>query len=288
MFSVVRPTQRPAAAIAIRRSGGNAVRGVIGAKPARRVRAVVILSALACLCSTAAFGQWSGRATASFGRGLGSIALSQGNLALGRAVLREHAAARPTNARPPANARQPASLTPDQIEAALAYTPDPQLTEKIRLAMIDNVSAGNPESRPTWEKAFADDAVLREFESFMSAHGYSSRNFADDIGALLWVSWEIVTGSTASEAQIRGAHAQARGVVLGNAQLRTMSDPQRQAMAEPIAYQVMIFSAAKAEAVRTGDQAGLAKLRENVAAAARQFGLDVSRMRLTDKGFRKT
>jgi hypothetical protein len=282
MLSVVRPTQRPAAAIASRRSGGDALRGVTGTKPARRPRAVVILSALACLCSSAALGQWSGRATASFGRGLGSIALSQGNLALGRTVLREHAAARPTNA------RQRASLTPGQIEAALAYTPDPQLTEKIRLAMIDSVSAGNPESRPTWEKAFADDAVLREFESFMSAHGYSSRNFADDIGALLWVSWEIVTGGTASEAQIRGAHEQARGVVLGNAQLRTMSNPQRQVMAEPIAYQVMIFSAAKAEAVRTGDQAGLAKLRENVAAAARQFGLDVSRMRLTDKGFRKT
>jgi hypothetical protein len=39
--------------------------------------AVFIFTALACLNGTAALAQWSGSATASYGAGLGSIALSQ-------------------------------------------------------------------------------------------------------------------------------------------------------------------------------------------------------------------
>jgi hypothetical protein len=274
MLGVVRPT--------ILRTAYVAFHAVTGAKLGRRLRTALFVSALAGLCNSSALGQWSGRATASYGRGLGSIALSQGNLSLGRSILREHASAGRTTAPPPA------ALTPTQIEAALMYTPDPQLSEKIRIAMIDTVSTGNPESRPVWEAAFADNAILRDFASLVSAHGYSSLNFSDDFATMLWVSWEIITGNKASAAQIRGVHEQARGIVLGTPRLRTTPNPERQAIAEAIAYQVVIFSAANAEALRTGDQAQLAQLRENVATAARQLGLDVSRMRLTNKGFKKS
>jgi hypothetical protein len=274
MLGVVRPT--------ILRTVYAAFDAVTGTKPARWLRTLLIVSALAGLCNTAALGQWSGRATASYGRGLGSIALSQGNLSLGRSILREHASAGRTSVPPPA------ALTPTQIEAALSFTPDPKLSENIRIAMIDTVSKGDPTSRPIWEEAFADNAILRDFASLMSAHGYSSLNFSDDIATLLWVSWEIVTGSKASAAQIQGVHEQARGIVLGNPQLRATPNPVRQAMAEAIAYQVVIFSAANTEVLRTGDQAQLRQLRENVTTAARPFGLDVSRMRLTNKGFKKS
>jgi hypothetical protein len=105
---------------------------------------------------------------------------------------------------------------------------------------------------------------------------------------MLLVSWEIVTGNTASDAQVRGVHDQARAAILGSAPLRTMPDAQHQAVSEVIAYHVMIFSAANAEAMRTGDQAKLAQLRENVRTAARTFGIDLAHAQLTDKGFKKT
>jgi hypothetical protein len=255
--------------------------GRIGTKSPRRFRTALILSAVACLCSPA-LAQWHPSATAKYGRGLGSIALSQGNLTLGRLALRDRASARRTDARPSA------SMTPAQIEAALTYTADPQLSEKIRLAMIDAASGPNPTLRPKLEEAFADGAALKEFERLVSAHGYSSRNVADSMAALLWNSGEIVFGSKPSDAQIRGVDQQVRGVFLNTPGLRAMTNADRQLMAERSAYLVMLSSAAAVEALRSGDQAQLAQLRQSVVAMVlQQAGVDMSRLRLTDNGFRQ-
>jgi len=237
------------------------------------------LAALVCLCSSsAAHAQWSGHATASYGRGLGAISLSQGNLSLGRTVLRERAARR-TNGLPPVPARRDT--------ATLTYTPDPQLSEKIRVSMIDLASAANPSSRPQWEKAIDGDAILRDFDNLMTAQGYSRLNFADDVAMLLAVCWEIANDRDASDAQVRGAHTQMRSVALSNPTLRALPGPERQALAESVAYQVLFLYAAKIAADRSGNQPQLAEVRESATKAARQFGVDVSHMVLTDRGFRR-
>jgi hypothetical protein len=133
----------------------------------------------------------------------------------------------------------------------------------------------------------ADDAMLRDFDKLMASQGYSRLNFADDVAALLAVCWEIANGREASEAQIRGAHEQMRSAALSNPTLRALPNPQRQALAESIAYQVLFMSAAKISAERTGNQPQLAELRDSVGKTARQYGIDVAHMQLTEKGFRR-
>jgi hypothetical protein len=246
-------------------------RFIVGALPC-------MLAALACLCSTAVDAQWNARSTASLGRGYGNIALGQSILS-GTRRLGAGASARPDAAR-----RSPS--TPAQIEAALTYTADPQQSDRIRAAMLDAVSGPAAATRADMEKAFADGAVLKEFERFMSGHGYSSRNVADDMAALLVVCWEIFTDGTASKAQIRGAHQQVRGVFLGTPRLRAMTNAERQDMAERAAYQVVISLAARQEALRSGDPAQLAQIRQSAAAMLlAQVGIDMSRLRLTEQGF---
>jgi hypothetical protein len=248
---------------------------------ARRRGFALIVSALACLCSTAAVAQWNARATASLGRGYGNIALSQSILS-GTRRLGAGASTR-------SNAVRPASLTPAQIDAALTYTADPRQSDRIRAVMIDTVSGQNATTRADMEKAFADDAVLKEFERFVSGRGYSSHNVADDMAERLVVCWEIYTGGTASKEQIEGTHQQVRGVFLGNPALRAMTNAQRQNMAERAAYQVVIAFLAKQEALRSGDQAQLAQIQQSTAAMLRaQVGIDISRLRLTAKGFSST
>jgi hypothetical protein len=234
------------------------------------------LAVLALLCSSSAHAQWSGRATAGFGRGLGAISLSQGNLSLGRNALRERAARRSNG-----------SAAASQREVALTYTPDPKVTEKIRVSMIDLASATNPESRPKWEKVMADDAMLRDFDQVMAAHGYSRLNFADDVATLLAYCWEVANGREASEAQIRGAHDQIRRVARTDPKLRGLPNAERQALAESIAYQVLFMRAAQLAAERSGSQPQLAELRASATKAASQYGVDVSRMALTEKGFKR-
>jgi hypothetical protein len=266
-------------AIAMRNAplGPIEARGRSGPRVVRRFAAAAICSMLACLGGTAAQAQWSPHATASLGRSYGNLALSQSILSGTRRL--------GTNS---GNAFVPATTTPGQIDAALGYTADPQVSEHTRMAMIDNLSSDNPALRGYLEKTFADNAMLKQFDTLMSTHGISGRTVADSMAALLWVSWEIVNGGTASAAQIRGVHEQVRGIFFGTAEVSAMTNAKRQEVAERLAYQVMINSAAGIDARRSGDQAQLAHTRQTVAAMIReQAGIDLSRLRLTDKGFRR-
>jgi hypothetical protein len=248
--------------------------------PAGR-EAALLGSALACLCSTAAVAQWNPHFTASMGRGYGNIALSQSILS-GTRRLGRGATIRP-NAAPRA-----ASLTPAQIDAALTYTADPTQSDRIRVAMIDIMGGQNPATREQMTKALADDVVLKEFDRVMSANGYSSRNVADDMAALLVLCWEIFTGGSANKLQIEGARQQSRGIFLGNPALRTMTNAERQEMAERIAYQFVISDTANQLALRSGDQAQQAQVRQSAAAVMRQrVNIDITRLQLTERGFSK-
>ena len=192
----------PAGAIAIPNNADRTGCGAAATRPARRHGAALIVAALECLCSTAAVAQWNPHFTASMGRGYGNIALSQSILSGTRRL--------GTGATVRSNAPRAASLTPAQIDAALTYTADPTQSDRIRVAMIDTMGGQNPATREQMTKAFADDAVLKEFDRVMSANGYSSRNVADDMAALLVLCWEIHTGGTANKLQIAGAPAVAR------------------------------------------------------------------------------
>ena len=234
----------------------------------------------ACLCSDAALAQWSGRATASMGRSYGNLALSQsilsGTRRLGEAAPLRRAAS------------PPALTTSAQIDAALSYTADPQRSERTRATMIEVMSGSDAALRAELERAFADNAVLKEFERVMSENGYSSRNIADDMTVLLQVSWETFSGSTASKAQIQGIRQQVLGIFLGTPALRTMINAERQDWAERIAYQVVLGTLSRQEALRSGDPARIKQARQSAATMLlTQVGIDMSQLRLTEQGFRK-
>ena len=242
----------------------------------RRSGLGAVLAALACLYGSAAHAQWSGSATG----GYGATSLGQGNLTLGRNALRERAAQQ-------SGASQPAQPAAPRDATALTYTPDPQVSQKIRASMIELASATNPASRPEWEKTMADDAVLHDFDKLMAAQGYSRLNFADAIAMLLSVCWEIANDRTANAEQIRGVHDQARNVALRTPTLRGLANAERQTLAETIAYQVSFLNSAKLAAERAGNRPQLAEVRESATKAAQQYGIDVWRMTLTERGFQR-
>jgi hypothetical protein len=214
------------------------------------------------------------------GRSYGNLALSQSILS-GTRRLGDAAPSRPA-------ASLPALTTSAQIDAAVSYTADPQRTERTRAKMIEIMSGGDAAQRAELEKAFADNAVLKEFERVMSENGYSSRNVADGMAVLLQASWETISGSTASKAQIKGIRRQVLDIFLGTPALRAMTDAERQDWAERIAYQVVLSTIARQEALRSGDPARLKQVQQSVAAMlVAQVGIDMSRLRLTEQGFRR-
>jgi len=224
------------------------------------------------LCANVAAAQWNPAATMMLGQGYGQIALSQSILSGTQLMLGDVA----TSSAHRGTARG---------ESGLTYVPDSNESGRIRAAMIESVSRNNAALRPQIEQAFAGNAALKTFDHLMSALGYSSHNIADDFAMLLLVSWEIATDGQATRSQIEGAARQVNRAFSMSPQLLTLSNAQRQEMAEDIAYQVVLGMAAKREYVRTGDQAQLAHLRELAASIMKRQGFDLRDLQLTDQGF---
>jgi Family of unknown function (DUF6683) len=243
-----------------------------------RTRTGMFVFVGASLYATAVSAQWDPAATASLGQGYGRLALSQSILS-GARLLGE---------KPATSATPPAASTRQPTEATLTYIPDPGLSERIHTQMAQTWSQSDPAVRAQMEKAFPADTVLKLFDKFMSVYGFSSHNVADATAMLLLVSWEIATGATATPTQIHGADRQIHSVFLGSPQLLGLSNARRQEMAEHVAYQIVLGSAAKREYMRAGDQAQLAHLRELAASVLQQQGVDLRNMRLTEQGFSRS
>ncbi len=152
--------------------------------------------------------------------------------------------------------------------------------------MLDTLSGGNSSVRGRLQEAFADNAVLKRFDAYMSARGYSSNNVADDMAELLLVSWQIVTDTKATDAQALGVHTQTHSLFLINSTLQTLTAADRQLMAERFAYQVILSSSAHEEFLRNGDPAQRRQLQESSEALLREQGVDARKVHLTDQGFK--
>jgi hypothetical protein len=274
------PTASPIAA----RSVSNPFSGVSGLMRSSLSGALAVLSALACLGSPAAFAQVS--ATVSHGQGLEALALGQSilsgsNAPSGNADRSGNAVATAPADTATAGAATPAGMTPDQIDAALGYTPDPDISAAIRDHEIDAGAAQDPAWRPILEKAFAADAALQQFQALLATRGYSSRNLADAIAGLMWTSWQFVNDATLTDTQIRGIHQQIRAIFLASPNLPSLTGETRQRLAENAAYRVMIATAA----MRTDDPAVLAKSRQNIAVIVRNIvDLDLAKLDVTPDG----
>jgi hypothetical protein len=220
---------------------------------------------------------------------------SQGNVVLGTAVLnnaRSSLDELTAQALSSAIAKAPAATAPQPAAAgpppSLTYEPDARLSDWTRARMTDQLDPDNdPQLHRQIVQAFAGNAVLKNFDRFMSDRGYSSHDVADDTAELLLVSWQIATNNTATHSQVEGVHEQVRAVLLAAPQMQTLTDSDRQLMAEKIAYQVVITSSVNTESVRHNNAAQQRKLQESAAETLRAHGVDMTQVHLTDEGFRR-
>src|SRR5881394_853130 len=106
----------------------------------RVMKQLATVLAAVCLASPAALAQYRGSSTASLGRSYGRTSLMIGNLSLGREALKR---AHPAGALVrQASTGRPVTRSPAEIEAALGYVADPQLTERNHTAMIALMANG--------------------------------------------------------------------------------------------------------------------------------------------------
>ena len=186
---------------------------------------------------------------------------------------------------------QPAAPAPPPLPRpppTLTYRPDARLSDWTRVRVIDSLNPANdPELQQRIEQAFADNAVLKNFDRFMAARGYSSHDIADDTAELLLVSWQIATSAQPTRSQVQGVHEQTRAVLLNTPQMSTLTDADRQLIAEQIAYQVVITSSAHTESLRNGSLIERQQSQDSATAILHAYGVETKGVRLTDEGFRR-
>jgi len=127
--------------------------------------------------------------------------------------------------------------------------------------------------------------LIGQFDHALAAFGYSSHDIADVLAAYLVMSWEVVTGNSASAAQLGGANRQIRAWLARDQRLLGMTNDDKQTLAERMIYTASLSSASKNELLRRQDTARLDGLRSEVRDSIRAFGLDLGNVGLSDRGF---
>jgi hypothetical protein len=207
----------------------------------------------------------------ALGQGMGPINLMIGNLSMGSRALD--------------GARHGRSASPAADAARFNFTRSPEIAREVREQVIAALSRTNPANRPVFEKAFANDAVYRQFQAVLVRLRLSPTNFVDVTSAYSLITWQIATGEDADAIPAAQAvRAQLLRRASNNAALLNMPNAQKQRAAEWIAYQVVMDAAMLNAFRRQGDTAKVQALRAQVREAAMHIGPDPARLKLTKAG----
>jgi hypothetical protein len=168
-----------------------------------------------------------------------------------------------------------------------SFVPDPAVSARVREQVLAAALPDSPDPAAL-RRAVASGAPWQEFDRLLVRHGYDSRDLADVVGAFYLIAWEVATGgdATMQPAGIAAVRGQARGMLAGNAAMARMSEAERQATAETLAFYAMAIAARAQDLRAAGSDAGLAAFRQEVAqAVAQQQGIDLRGFLLTPTGF---
>jgi hypothetical protein len=187
-----------------------------------------------------------------------------------------------------------------QQQAARAAAPPPAAADPQALRFTPSAEARAANSRRflAQRRAGADPATVAQLETLLGdpqliakigrelgPRGLRTDSMADAY-AVWWITaWQAIHGRTddPSPAALRAVQAQAQGAMLATPTLLAAPDADKQAFAEGLLIQAAILEAATEQVKQ--DPAQRRGLAQAVRRSARQVGLDLDAMTLTDRGF---
>lgn len=173
--------------------------------------------------------------------------------------------------------------------AATAFRPDPAVSQRVRQQMLAAALPTSPDP-DRLRQAVEAGMPWQEFDRLLRQHGYDPRDLADVVGAFYVIAWEVATGgdATSQPAGIAAVRGQARQMVTAMPALAGMSEADRQAAAETLAFHAIAIISRAHDLGTAGDGVTLASFRTEVAQAVmQQQGIDLRRFVLTASGFQE-
>ena len=170
---------------------------------------------------------------------------------------------------------------------ALTYSQVSSRTRANLAKFVDKTHAVDPAGATKMAEMFASTDIIGMIDQKMQqAYGMRANNVADAY-ALWWTSaWMGSRGRTddATPGQMAMVKRQAANALASTPEFTSANDAGKQEFAEAMLVQVILMTAT-VETYKS-DPAMLAKTRTAIAKGAREMGIDLNSMKLTDEGFR--
>ena len=185
---------------------------------------------------------------------------------------------------------KPAPLPPPGAPSSpTAFGEDPAVTARVRQQALASAlpTSPNPDGL---RAAIASGLPWDEFDRLLRQHDYDPRDLADVVAAFYLIAWEVATGSDAlaQPAGIAAVRGQARQMLAANPAMARLSEADRQATAETLAFHAMAIAARHQDLRNAGAGPQMIAYRTEVAEVVAQWqGIDLRRFTLTPTGFQE-
>lgn len=168
------------------------------------------------------------------------------------------------------------------------FTRDPALLKAKERQLVDAVRTQSPQAADALEKAFAQDIIAQLQPSFRET-GLDSNDMAD-MTTTYWINaWEAangIVGRKTDPALIRGARNQIAGVMAKNPATASMTDAQKQDVADAMLLQGLMIAVRMKSAAAKGPEVQR-QMSDTIAKEAQQVTkTDLRAVTLTAEGFR--
>ena len=184
---------------------------------------------------------------------------------------------RPVGAQPVRKAPSPA--------ATLDYRPSKAVRKQNVARMVAEQRKTDPAAAAKTEAFFASTDMIEQIDDMMRPMGLRANNVGDAY-TLWWViAWHAANGRQGEPdlATMTAVKRQAENALLSAPQIASASNELKQEMAEAFLIQAALIDASNDEAA--GNPAKVTALAKAVNKGARQVGLDLTKMSLTQDGF---
>lgn len=190
---------------------------------------------------------------------------------------------------PSGTARRAARPAPTRPAAQISttYRASPQVSSRVIEQYSRRLAATlGPAEGPRVAEELRRGEPLRRWSRLVGADGLRPGDLADAVAGWWVLSWVVANGGDSNRAQALGAREQARAMLAQNPGLARLDEARLQEMAEVLMLDFVVQQDAYVQAMQRGDRAAARRLSDQAAARfQRDMGVDLRRVRLTERGF---
>lgn len=181
----------------------------------------------------------------------------------------------------------PAVATPAQL-AKLNFTPSAAITRKVNAEFAQRFLGSDVKKREQFLKFLNTGQLQQDYRKMVSQLGLSPRNLADATTAYLVTGWQIVHEKKESNRKgILAERKKMQNMLARNAKIRAMTNAQKQETAEQLQLMTITIAVAHRQNQRNRDAKKAQLIRQGVLNELKKNGVDLQKIKLTDRGFVK-